>query len=530
MDTEVLIIGAGPTGLIAACQLLRFGVHFRIVDKLKDRIHESRAFAIQAKSMEIFQNLGISSEFLKVARSGIDFAFFINGKQQIEINFDKFPHQNTPFPSVYFLPQNEIESILISFLEKKGVYIEREKELLLFSQNKQGIEAVIKDHTKDKIENVHCAYLIGCDGAHSTVRHALNFSFEGASYKQNFILADTSIKWPFSQNKFLFFLDKQGIFVHIPLSKTFSRIILAQRIDTFSTRQLPTPTVMEIENFACIITKTKVKLTNVIWLARFQLHHRGVQSYSHERVFLAGDAAHIHSPVGGQGMNTGIQDATNLAWKLALILKTKGPNLLLNTYEIERHRIGKILLKTTDRFFAFITSKNRFISQLRNILLPVILPFFFSKKNVERHLFRFISQLNIHYHKNKFVDEHIKGADSAFKKGPQAGYRAPDALIDGSTLFTLLRIKPIHLLVFQTKKSNVIYLTKLKNLENIYTSWLQTHFFMASSANQTLFHLYGVTSSAIYVIRPDGYIGFRSFGSNLTLAENYLKTLFQKNQ
>ncbi len=377
---------------------------------------------------------------------------------------------------------------------------------------------------------MHCAYLIGCDAAHSTVRHMLNFSFEGASYKQNFILADATIEWSFPHNKFLFFLDKQGIFIHIPLSKAFSRIILAQRIDTFSTKQLPTPTVTEIENFACLITRNNVKLTNVIWLARFQLHHRGVQSYSHERVFLAGDAAHIHSPVGGQGMNTGIQDASNLAWKLALILKAKGPKLLLNTYEIERHQIGKILLKTTDRFFAFITTKNRFISHLRNSLLPVILPFFFSKKNVERHLFRFISQLNIHYHKNKFVDENIKNADIAFKQGPQAGYRAPDAPIDESTLFTLLRTKPIHLLVFENKNTKAFYLAKLNNLENLYIDWLQTHLIMTSLANQRIFHLYGVTSSAIYVIRPDGYIGFRSFGSDLTLAENYLKTLFQKNQ
>lgn len=527
MDTEILIVGAGPTGLVAACQLLRFGIRFRIIDKLKDRLHESRAFALQAKSMEIFQNLGISSEFLKIARSGIDFAFFINGKKQIEINFDNFPHQNTPFPSVYFLPQNEIEGILIHFLEKKGIYIERGKELLLFSQNEKGIEAVIKENATGQIENLHCAYLLGCDGAHSTIRHILNFSFEGGSYKQSFILADATINWPFSRNKFLFFLNKQGIFIHIPLTKIFSRIILTQRIDTV-TKKSSTPTITEIENAACLITRNPIKLSNAIWLTQFRLHHRGVQSYSHKRVFLAGDAAHIHSPVGGQGMNTGIQDVTNLAWKLALVLKKSGSTQLLNTYEIERHRIGKILLKTTDRFFYFITTKNFFISQLRTFLLPLILSFLFSKKNLEKRLFRFISQLNIHYHKNKFFYENTKAADPTFIKGPRAGYRAPDAPLANSTLFTLFKEKPIHLLYFKNEEANTICLERLNNLKNIYHEWLQSHLFIASLATQALFNRYGVTQSAIYIIRPDGYIGFRSFGSDLTSAENYLKNLFQK--
>ena len=146
MDTEVLIIGAGPTGLMMACQLWRCDVKFRILDKQQDRAHESRAFAIQAKSMEIFQNLGIAEEFLKLARSNVDFAFFINGKKQVEINFQHFQHQDTPFPSVYFLSQTETERILIEFLEKKAIYIERQKELITFTQDIKCVQATIKDN------------------------------------------------------------------------------------------------------------------------------------------------------------------------------------------------------------------------------------------------------------------------------------------------------------------------------------------------------------------------------------------------
>ncbi|MES2141279.1 MAG: FAD-dependent monooxygenase [Pseudomonadota bacterium] len=530
IDTEVLIIGAGPTGLTMASQLLRLGVRFRIIDKQKDRTHESRAFAIQAKSMEIFQNLGLASEFLKVAHTGMDFVFFINGRKQTEICFKKFKQQNSPFPSIYFLPQNETEHIFIKFLERQAIFIEREKELLFFSQNKQGVQANIKDLQTGEIKLVTCAYIIGCDGAHSTVRHTLNFSFEGAAYKQSFILADATINWSFPYDKFLFFLAKQGIFVHIPLTKNFSRIMLARRLGTYAEEKLPPPTIPEIELAAQQIAKASIKLINPIWMSQFHLHHRGVQTYYHGRAFLAGDAAHIHSPVGGQGMNTGIQDATNLAWKLGLVLKKRGSNKILNTYETERHRIGKILLNTTDRFFSFMTTKNFLVSLLRNLLLPLFIKFLFSKKSTEKRLFWFMSQLNIHYHTNPFIYEFIEDADNTFKKGPCAGYRAPDASFNSSTLFTLLQKKPMHLLLFGHKKLDVNYLEKLKALENIYIDWLQVHHFTVSLANQNLFQRYGVTSSASYVIRPDGYIGFRSFGSDLTLVENYLKTLFQKNQ
>ena len=531
IDTEVLIIGAGPTGLTMACQLLRLGIRFRILEKQKDRAHESRAFAIQAKSMEIFQNLGLSSEFLKLARSGIDFAFFINGKKQTEIKFDEFSHQDSPFPSIYFLPQTETERILINHLEKQGIQIERETELLFFSQDKKRVTATIKNCVTEKTEKVYCSYIIGCDGAHSTVRHTLNFSFEGAAYKQSFILADATVDWSFSRDKFLFFLGKEGIFIHIPLAKNLSRVMLAERLSTVSKEKLPPPTAVKIETAASLITKTPVKLLNPIWLSQFNLHHRGVQTYCQGRAFLAGDSAHIHSPVGGQGMNTGIQDATNLAWKLAVVLKKGSATQLLNTYETERHRIGKILLTTTDRFFSFITTKNFFIASLRDILLPLMLAYLFSKKNMAKHLFWFMSQLHIHYHENSFVYEMTENADKFFKKGPRAGYRAPDAPVGGSTLFSLLQKKPIHLLLFQDEKiRDLVTLEKLRTLEASYTDWVQIHHFIPSLTNKTLFHRYGVTSSAIYIIRPDGYIGFRLYGLDLSLTDAYLQRLLQTNE
>ncbi len=524
--TEVLIIGAGPTGLVMACYLLRYGVKFRIIDKQKDRAHESRAFAIQAKSMEIFQNLGIVEEFLKLARSNVDFAFYINGKKQIEIRFKHFKHQDTPFPSIYFLPQTETERILNEYLEKKGVNIERQKELVNFTQNSQDVRANIKNNITGNTEKIVCNYIVGCDGAHSSARHVLKLSFEGNAYPQIFNLVDAMIEWPYSRNKFLFFLGNEGVFVHIPLTEKISRIMLAKRSNN-AEEKLSTPNLIALENLASLLTQVPVKFVNPIWMTTFRLHHRGVNRYYQNRAFLAGDAAHIHSPVGGQGMNTGIQDSSNLAWKLALVLKKNTNIKLLDTYETERHAIGKILLKTTDQFFSLLTASGFLITKLRNGLLPWLIKFLFLKKNIEKRLFWFISQLNIHYSKNQFNYEINDKSYSSFKGGICPGHRASNAPANDSDLFTLLAEKPFNILYFKVSKGpENKSVEKISSLVKNYKEWLQVHIFVLSSMNKLLFERYGVISSAIYVIRPDGYVGFRINSDNYSLLSDYLKNFF----
>ena len=525
--TEVLIIGAGPTGLVMACYLMRYGVKFRIIDKQKNRAHESRAFAIQARSMEIFQNLGVVEEFLALAHSNVDFAFFINGKKQIETKFKHFRHQDTPFPSIYFLPQNETEWILNEYLEKKGVNIERQKELVTFTQDSQEVRASIKNNITGNIEKIVCDYIVGCDGAHSSTRHILKFSFEGNAYPQIFNLVDAMIEWPYSRKKFFFFLGSEGVFVHIPLTEKISRIMLAKRADN-AEEKLSTPNLTTLENLATLLTKVSVKFINPIWMSTFRLHHRGVNRYYQNRTFLAGDAAHIHSPVGGQGMNTGIQDSTNLAWKLALVLKKNTNVNLLHTYETERHAVGKILLKTTDQFFSLLTASGFLISKLRNVLLPWVIKFLFSKRNIEKHLFWFISQLNIHYVENQFNYEIIDKSYSSFKGGVCPGHRAPNAPANASDLFTLLAEKPFNILYFEVRKvSESKSLEKIISLTKNYKQWLKVHIFDLSSTNKLLFERYGVIFSAIYVIRPDGYVGFRINSDNYPLLAEYLKNFFK---
>lgn len=369
--------------------------------------------------------------------------------------------------------------------------------------------------------------MIGCDGAHSSTRHMLKLSFEGNAYPQIFNLVDAMIEWPYSRDKFFFFLGRQGIFVHIPLTERISRIMLAKRSDN-AEEKLSTPNLTALENLASLLTKVPVKFTNPIWMSTFRLHHRGVNRYYQNRVFLAGDAAHIHSPLGGQGMNTGIQDSTNLAWKLALVLKKNTSVKLLSTYETERHAVGKILLKTTDQFFSLLTASGFLISKLRNGLLPWLIKFLFSKKNIENRLFWFISQLNIHYAKNQFNYEIIDKSYSSFKGGVCPGHRAPNAPANASDLFTLLAEKPFNILYFKVSKgleSNSI--GKMISLTKKYKQWLQVHIFVLSLTNKLLFERYGVISSSIYVIRPDGYVGFRINSDNYSLLCDYLKNFFK---
>ncbi|MBL0942383.1 MAG: FAD-dependent monooxygenase, partial [Alphaproteobacteria bacterium] len=370
-------------------------------------------------------------------------------------------------------------------------------------------------------------YISGCDGAHSTVRHILGIPFVGAAYEQEFILADVTVNQKIPKDNLTVFMNKTGILLHIPLRTNLSRLIIFD-MKSINTFDKPSLTLEEIQQLSQSITGGDFQLSNLIWVSRFHLHHRAVQTYQKGRAFLAGDAAHIHSPIGAQGMNTGLQDATNLAWKIALILKYQAPQELLETYQTERQRIGEILVNTTDRLFGAVITKNYFITILRLYVMPYIMRFLVRSVCFRRRIFGFISQLNIHYHDNPFIFEKIDGADSKFLSGPQAGRRAPDAPIQNTTLFKRLREKPFNILLFYPRNQALHQLqeNKILKLEKILTPMIGIHRFTEPKDHKLLYERYGITDYGSYFIRPDGYIGFRSFGSELDSLKNYLHKLF----
>jgi 2-polyprenyl-6-methoxyphenol hydroxylase-like FAD-dependent oxidoreductase len=512
-DIDVLIVGDGPTGLMMACQLQRRGISVRIVDRQVDRSKESRAFGVQAKTMEIFQNLGIAEKFLAVAQPRARGVFFFNGEQRAVADLSVLGQFHTPFPQLYFIPQSHTERILEEYLMENGGAVERQVELTDFRETEDGVVCYLHHLVSDKREDVRCKYILGCDGARSFVRDHLGIKFEGGVYEQQFILADAVVEWPYGHEDFMFFFSPVGFFLHARIDGARSRLMGAKFGPMPPTNP---PPLEEIEDLASSVTGQSVKLMDCAWRSRFSLYHRAVKDYRKGRAFLAGDSAHIHTPVGAQGMNTGLQDATNLGWKLAWVIKGAAPEDLLDTYQAERHRIGKILLETTDRVFAMITAKGPIATKLRNFLVPIVFPILFNFEFLRRRLFRFMSQLAIHYHPNEFSyqkEEKTEGASGA-------GCRAPDAPTEHGQLFELLKGAYAHVLVF-----GFLWPDEAEGLEKTYKDYVRLHSFSQSPANAELFRRYGVTGEAIYFIRPDGYIGFRSFGGDHEGLKNYLRKL-----
>ncbi len=524
--TEVLIVGGGPTGLMMACQLLRFGVSFRIIDKQADRSQESRAFGIQAKSMEIFQNLGIVDEFLEKSTQAAEINFFVNGKPKLNLQLSQIKIENTPFSTMFFLPQSETERILIECIEKQGCKIERSISLENFSQTNDAVNAVLKNDLTGETHAITCKYIIGCDGAHSTVRHVMGVPFIGAEYEQNFFLADAQVQWPSSLKPgFMLFLGDEGLFLHAPLNNGLSRIIGAQVSNPPPDPKSPL-TLTEIENVAQKITHLKILVANPVWMTRFHLHHRVVKQYQTGRAFLAGDAAHIHSPVGGQGMNTGLQDAANLAWKIAIATKNNISDELLTTYQLERQAIGEKLTHTTDRFFWLLTSPNQILKSLRPLFLSLIMRLIASSSRIQRRLFWLMSELGIYYPQNKFVYEKTEGANAKFLAGPKAGFRAPDAPLGNGSLFEMLKGSPINILIFQNSNEFKDTLDKVQLMAEKYKNWIKFHPFSRSAETEIIFSRYGISTVGLYFIRPDGYIGFRDSKLDLDELLIYLNKIF----
>jgi hypothetical protein len=354
----------------------------------------------------------------------------------------------------------------------------------------------------------------------------LGIPFVGAAYEQEFILADVTVNRQFPKDNLTVFMSKAGILLHIPLRSDLSRLIIFGMNDSHSPDNEP-PSLEEIQEFGRRITGVDFQLSNPVWISRFHLHHRAVKDYQKGHVFLAGDAAHIHSPIGAQGMNTGLQDVTNLAWKIALTLRYLAPKELLETYQTERQRIGEILVNTTDRVFGAIITKNFVIAALRQYVMPLVMHFLVKSICFRKRIFGFMSQLNIHYHENPFIMEKIDGADSKFLSGPQAGRRAPDAPLKDSTLFERFREKPFNILLFSPQKQpNQAQVNKILELEKISPEMIAIHRFTQPQDHQILYDRYGITESGSYFIRPDGYIGFRVFGSELETLGHFLHKLF----
>lgn len=527
-STAVLVVGSGPTGLMAALLLRHCNINVRILDKGDQQAHESRAFALHARSLELLLSIGLADKFLEAGTITPGAQIFVNGHKAAEMNIDDIGATDSPYSFILMIPQSEIEKILVAELEKYNVKVEHNKEVINFKQDDHRVVATAVNK-QGQTEIINAAYLIGADGAHSIIRKALNLPFEGAAYPQNFMLADCRIDWPLDYEFLKVFMRGRALGIFFPIKgAALGRVVTiaphTEQNDSAAAKLATTAeplTLAEVEKSFQEATGLPVTLSNAIWTTRYRIHHRGVNKYSEGRVFVAGDAAHIHSPVGGQGMNTGLQDAANLAWKLALAIKGHGSQELLQTYNAERWPIGQKLLHFTDKLFEGVASQSRVSALFRNVFFPLLMKIVTKNRRCKTRAFRFVSELGIRYHDNSFLRD-----DSSRKL--KAGQRAPNALFKrDKDIFSLIKGYQFHVLALSKRALSITEIEAIAvelallpqniglpvRLHFITHSLTGEHEKIIQAESNQVFETYGLSSASpfgLFLVRPDGYIAYQS--------------------
>jgi 2-polyprenyl-6-methoxyphenol hydroxylase-like FAD-dependent oxidoreductase len=529
-NTDVLIVGAGPTGLLAACLLAQGGIHVRIVDKSPSPAKESRAFAIQARTLEVLLSIGLAEAFLDRGTVVAGARLYLDGQPSAGFDFERVGHPDTPFPFVLVLPQFETEAILVDHLARLGVGVERGVAALALRQDEAGVTLTVEEES-GRPGDISCRYLIGADGAHSMVRKALGLTFEGAPYAQTFLLADCSVDGLPASEPFSVFLHGSHFALWFPLKGgRFGRVIatgLEAVADPSLAGQGTAPaTLSEVEHALRAASQRDLRLSEPVWLSRYRVHHRGVDRYGVGRAFVAGDAAHIHSPAGGQGMNTGFQDAYNLAWKIALALRSGAPPALLASYDAERRPVGERVLAVTDRMFSLATAPSRWVSALRGAILPVAGATLAHSDGLRARAFHLLSELGIAYESGAAVQDERAGG--GWPGGPVPGGRAPNAAISRTrSVFDLLVGYRFHLLAFSRTPLSAEAIARidraLRDLAAGSGLDIGCHLIARSLIGRgpgfiqiesdMLLSAYGVLApvdTALYLVRPDGHVAWRA--------------------
>ena len=331
-QADVLIVGAGPTGLVLALWLAKLRVRVRIIDKTAEPSTTSRALAVQARTLELYRQLDLADAVVVKGHQVPAVNLWVKGESAARISFESVGSDLTPYPFLHIFPQDRHERLLIERLEALGVKVERHTELVHFAEENNGVTARLRGPDGQEVDCA-AAYIAGCDGARSIVREMIGTGFPGGTYRQLFYVADVEAAGPALNGELHIDLDEADFLGVFPLAgQGQARLIGTVRDER--TGRADTLTFEDVSDRA--ISHLKVEVEKVNWFSTYHVHHRVTEHFRKGRAFLLGDAAHIHSPAGGQGMNTGIGDAINLAWKLAAVVAGRGGDNLLDSYEAER--------------------------------------------------------------------------------------------------------------------------------------------------------------------------------------------------
>ena len=483
VNPSVLIIGAGPTGLALALWLTRLGVAVRIVDKAPEPGTTSRALAVQVRTLEFYRQLGIADSLITggVKIAGVN--FWVKGAKAARVPFQRIGEGLSPYPFVLVFPQDAHERLLIEHLDGLGVKVERDMELTRFDQHGARVRATLK-RANGTGELCEAAYLAGCDGASSIVREQLNIGFPGGTYAGLFYVADVEAAGPATDGELHADIEDADFVLVFPL-KGKGRLRLVGTV-----REVPNSgqgglTFDDVRGRA--IEHLKLDVSKVNWFSTYHVHHRVASRFREERAFLLGDAAHIHSPVGGQGMNTGIGDAVNLAWKLAAVLKGDAAERLLDSYEVERIAFARRLVATTDRVFTIVTKRGPIARVVRTKLAPILAPALFQLPPLRRFFFRTASQIGINYRNSPLS----AGAAGSVRGGDRLPWVETEP---GKDNFTPLASLAWQVHVYGKPRRGIA--------EACAELRLPLHLF----AWQPAMRRAGLRHAALYLIRPDGYV------------------------
>jgi 2-polyprenyl-6-methoxyphenol hydroxylase-like FAD-dependent oxidoreductase len=482
-DRLVLIIGAGPTGLVLALWLTRLGVRVRIIDKTAEPGTTSRAVAVQARTLELYRQVDLAGA---VVEAGVKVAaanLWVGGARAARLPLGRLGEGLSPFPYVLMYPQDAHERLLIERLGALGVQVERRTELVRFDQYPDRVRAVLKrpDGSEEFCEAV---YLAGCDGAHSTVREVLATGFPGGTYSGLFYVADVDAAGPAADGDIHVDFEEADFLAVFPLQGT-GRLRLIGPVRWEPDREHRELNFDDVSPRA--IRNLRLTIAKVNWFSTYRVHHRVADRFRQGRAFLLGDAAHVHSPVGGQGMNTGIGDAVNLAWKLAAVLNGSAGDRLLATYEPERIGFARRLVATTDRIFTLVTKQGRIARLVRTRLVPLIVPPLFRLAPVRRFMFRTVSQIGVHYR------------NSPLSVGAAGAVRGGDRLPWVETEPGQDNFAPLAALTWQVH----VYGEARGGLAEVCAELrLPLHAFAWRQGMRRA----GLHKAALYLVRPDGYV------------------------
>ena len=502
-DTQVLINGAGPTGLVLALWLNRLGIRVRIVDKTAEPGTTSRALVVHARTLEFYGQVGLAEAVVERSLELVAPNLWAKGRKAARVVFAAMGQGLSPFPYALIFPQDQHERLLIERLAASGVEVERRTELLGFEDSGGRVLARLRrpDGTEEACET---AWLAGCDGAHSKVREVLGIGLPGGTYGHLFYVADVEASGPVMDGQLHAALDDVDFLAVFPMKRSG----LARLVGIVQ-RQGPHETLSWEDVSKDVIDRLGIKIERVNWFSTYHVHHRVADHFRQGRAFVLGDAAHIHSPVGGQGMNTGIGDAVNLAWKLAAVLQGRAETSLLDSYEPERIAFARRLVATTDRAFTVVTSPGPLARFVRLEVVPRLLPLVFALRSVRRLMFLTVSQIAVNY-RGSALSEGRAGKVSG-------GDRLPWVAADAAAATRQDNFSPLASLDWQVH----VYGEAAAGIAEVCARrGLALHTFAWQSAAARA----GLERGAVYLVRPDGYVGLADPAANPASLERYLDT------